>query len=647
MKHVASTLLLLLLLGGREAQAQKPVEALDSKHPEVRLEAFLPTRLDNSHVEAAQAYRRLLRNAGTTPAKVEMLKKRIARLVPLLPEVVLRQVIEGDWRAPPEEWKVKEEAGKHLLAWWRSQDPLPATPENERLAEHLRRVAHAKEHYAHEESLVGFDDRGVTYVRYGPPARRGAVEYNSSRFFREVFRFGVPVSRGDFPGNELWLYSNIDRAGYYLFVEADSGYRLAETTNELLPSGLRRGFGRTDRGLNIAYSATAALRFIYEQLALYHSDFALPYSQVENYAAFQEQQQSFEEKGVETPSNRVTVGFGVGHERVVAESPRSGAPLPHNFVQATLSDSRTRDRRAVQRREEAMPRQHSGVMEGKAKLPVTLRAARFLEKEGTTRVEVYWSIPPEGLSRSDTGAVSGDLLFLLTAVPQSKDFRRQTTDHKRYLLERTMGKRERVFPPQTYTFESASDTFHLALQWNRHPARFRNGVVLPGSDWRVYTHCLDSLTALSDDGSRLEMSDLKPMVLPQEEGLGEAKLTEAATLYPFPAVASETPLLLYFETYHLAFGINEKTRYTVEYEIYRRTERGGLRGVLGGDEQQRTATKATYTGESRTAKEFILLDLEKWSAEEGSKLRITVRVTDEVTEQEKERSIDFEVYPEQ
>ena len=55
--------------------------------------------------------------------------------------------------------------------YWSANDPLRLTPENEHLLEHLARVAYADLRFsAPELHLRGWEtDRGVIYVRYGPP----------------------------------------------------------------------------------------------------------------------------------------------------------------------------------------------------------------------------------------------------------------------------------------------------------------------------------------------------------------------------------------------------------------------------------------------------------------------------------------------
>lgn len=56
-----------------------------------------------------------------------------------------------------------------LRRFWKEFDPTPTTEENERKAEHERRVAHALEHYSTQFWGRPWDDRGDAYIKFGEP----------------------------------------------------------------------------------------------------------------------------------------------------------------------------------------------------------------------------------------------------------------------------------------------------------------------------------------------------------------------------------------------------------------------------------------------------------------------------------------------
>ncbi|MDQ7054354.1 MAG: GWxTD domain-containing protein [candidate division KSB1 bacterium] len=95
-----------------------------------------------------------------------------------------------------------------LRRFWREADPTPATPENERYMEHYQRLAYARDHYP-SAGPRGYDDRGMIYVRFGPPD--------------EVF---VQPSDNFFRGTESWLYHRLGNVSFD-FIEFGATYELS------------------------------------------------------------------------------------------------------------------------------------------------------------------------------------------------------------------------------------------------------------------------------------------------------------------------------------------------------------------------------------------------------------------------------------
>ncbi|MCY3773039.1 MAG: tetratricopeptide repeat protein [Gemmatimonadetes bacterium] len=69
-----------------------------------------------------------------------------------------------------EKLESEEEKAEFRRRFWAARDPQPATPVNERLVEHYRRVMHAREHFAGGQQP--WDRRGGIYIRYGEPDDR-------------------------------------------------------------------------------------------------------------------------------------------------------------------------------------------------------------------------------------------------------------------------------------------------------------------------------------------------------------------------------------------------------------------------------------------------------------------------------------------
>ncbi len=71
------------------------------------------------------------------------------------------ETLEQFQAASPEAWKGLSEA------FWAGRDPAPVTGANERLLEHYRRLAFAREHFG--TYVFPWDARGEVYIRYGNP----------------------------------------------------------------------------------------------------------------------------------------------------------------------------------------------------------------------------------------------------------------------------------------------------------------------------------------------------------------------------------------------------------------------------------------------------------------------------------------------
>jgi hypothetical protein len=223
---------------------------------------------------------------------------------------------------------------------------------------------------------------------------------------------------------------------------------------------------------------------------------------------------------------------------------------------------------------------------------------------------------------------SEDYLLTTSVAQRDADQRNRFIDQKNYLLSTELAGN---LPSHTVTVMGDTATYNLALQWDQRWALSGDSedTLQPGARLKLGTYRLDTLQALEQNETRLEMSDIKPLLV--EEGAA----LETAPPYPYRLLRAETPLALYFEVYNLDFGPSDQTAYAVSYEVVRRGERR-----LGPNDDSRTRSRTAYTGESRTACEFIMPDLQD-EATSGD-LDIVIYVTDENSGQSVSRSIPFE-----
>ncbi len=129
--------------------------------------------------------------------------------------------------------------GTRLVLWWQQQDPLPATPGNQRLEEHLTRDAFALHKYAQENDIRGFDDRGEIYIRLGKPSRSKQVTIKKSALL-------VSPHSSKVPENEFWVYKHVGYDAHYVFLRKTpkQAFELGYAT-DLIPQDLRNGRRKT------------------------------------------------------------------------------------------------------------------------------------------------------------------------------------------------------------------------------------------------------------------------------------------------------------------------------------------------------------------------------------------------------------------
>lgn len=580
---------------------------------------------------ATEAYREMLKRIGEgahTPEERKSLAQRLRHLALVLPEQARRRAGLPASDADITADVVPSVRGDRLLTWWRSEDPLTATRKNEQLREHLRRVAHALEEYGHPDPIYGFDERGEIYVRLGPPDHDVTVNYSESRLTDLIYEreVGVDVNFSDFPKNEFWSYGEVDRRLYYIFVQKQTGgpYTIG-TVEDLLPRTLRAAYGSSRRAQQRSVYALSVLRAIYRKYSPFHPNMARRHDEVANYLQY--------------------VRSG-GQEQFVSANDRP----PSVFLNKTILRDSNKDAVAARERKERAPTQLSTAKRNYDPLALAVRTTRFLNEDGTTRTEVYWA-PESGAFypseqqrerlREEGYQNFANFLVQLTATQQAPNYRDRIVNRKNYRITE-VGDGESTIPAQTFSTKRGDSTlYHLSLQWDQYVVDVEKQDV--GPKVQVATERHDSLQALSNDPNELEMSDLRPVLLPE----GKAPIAKNTLPYPFEDVTTDTPIALYFEIYHLPRGPDDRTEYTVEYTVQGRADRGKIAELFFGKDEQETVVSSTYEGTKRTSEEFIRLDVESWDLETKTTATVSVHVTDEITGQQVERTIQFQLRPSQ
>jgi len=238
-----------------------------------------------------------------------------------------------------------------LIVWWHRQDPLHHSETNERLQEHLARIAYAREHYAYPKDARGVDDRGEIYIRLGAPLRDKQIKIVSAGVWLNPYSARLP-------DNDFWEYRQIDKEAHYLFIRTSRNrpYKIS-TAEDLIPRDLVSSRRRAGLLLSV-------MEEVFAQLALAHPHYGSTYDALNNY--------------LNIP------GY-------------SGANA-YQFARRVLDKARLDDDLYDRNRDYIIPASFTNALRGADPLTVATRWARFLEPDGRTRVELYWGISSSALA---------------------------------------------------------------------------------------------------------------------------------------------------------------------------------------------------------------------------------------------------------
>lgn len=586
--------------------------------------------VSTEYIPAARAYLKLFRHADPstlTASERQTLHRHVAQMEFLLPDSLHTALIDDVEALRDGEGGLNANATHQLARWWKRKDPRPATQLNERLVEHLQRVAEAEQHFG-DESLRGFDDRGQIYVRLGRPDVRR--ELTSTSLARSVSSQAAFV-----PQNELWRYHGFGRHSHYLFVKRGTGYELAGVT-DLLPSSLRHNMSGSGA------LAALALYDFYNALVPRVPEYFPLFDKVDDTVARLKQ----------IASERMTTVARLADSNFDPEgSGRSRFPA---LRQPFFQEARRVDYEVAQIREREVPTVRSEMTDAAGDVPVSVRTARFLRPDGSTRTEVYWSIPNAALRAAPQ--VKGTLLRTGRLPADEHRLRLTTIRYGTAYQNREEQAMDFQFTPaeepaHAHTFgmmlPGTSRLHHLALQWDHYLAAEGNAQG-DSTTWNHAgraVHWIDSLYTLSSDPGQLVLSDLVPLKADSLHRVDQIRSDTSFQVAPYTpdTLGTDTKLAFYVEAYHLTFDANDQTRYTVDYEVKRRTPRTGLARLVRSDEETITTASTSYSGTRRTAREYVLLDPSEWNA--TGTLQVTVRITDEVSGQQAKRSLAFELQP--
>lgn len=97
-----------------------------------------------------------------------------------------------------------------LTEFWIKQDPFPSSSYNERLFEHWERIQHARKKFrVRHNTPYQTDDRGLIYVRFGPPAEIKQRSVSINRVIDPASDTNIPLHNNISLKAEIWYYRNL------------------------------------------------------------------------------------------------------------------------------------------------------------------------------------------------------------------------------------------------------------------------------------------------------------------------------------------------------------------------------------------------------------------------------------------------------
>ncbi len=417
--------------------------------------------------------------------------------------------------------------------FWTAFDPNPLLPENDRLLDHLLRIAYARENFAARDWPF-IDDRGRYYIRYGKPAVRYSdpggirrVGLFSPAFYERITRYLYNFKNGpqrmySVPANETWSYENVAENFLIHFVSKGKEYREVKSLSEILPTRRRAHLAwhwsdlikrRASVSPALSHAANAIEQFEVDLLTVFSSEFS------------------------------------------------TGEKLSRNSAHEKMITTLKEGEKPVYKARKVEPDATYSPRIARSRLPFYYSLAQFLGEAGKTRVEMDIYVPVEKDPSAYHDAVPTDTLrYTYGGMFRDRFFQPvEKQERRRTILVHHDGE-DRFFAVERFVFQLPPRRLEMTVQVQDSAAQrlgYRKTTV------KVRDFDIRELT-LSDIQFFRQASDSAHLVV--RNGL-------PLDVYPSVRILRSVPLLCYFEIYNLhTSGIDEA--YEVSYEV--RTDRSKI-----------------------------------------------------------------------
>ncbi|MDQ7066488.1 MAG: GWxTD domain-containing protein [candidate division KSB1 bacterium] len=478
-------------------------------------------------------------------------------------------------------YKSASDKSQWLRRFWLRHDPTPATLANERLVEHYLRLQVARTRYRSPQPR-GYDDRGVIYVRYGPP---------DDRFIS---------SMGEFTrDNESWVYHRLGDVSFD-FIEYGGLFYLVDDISKAIVPNENKLFSLVQlfeerSNLNLAYQVTAAnLRMVLQSIR----------------------------SGQAAPAMRVG---DIIRQDYIARIDRVKQSLP---AHASTYRPREKPLKFVISLASFGP-EFENLERIKSKEKGVLR------EKNTSRLELYYAILLKELiaNKLFDGSRPPYVFWDFAVYNKVHDLLLQKEDSLKLDLAAVLSQKDYV---SQLTFFLQPDTYRIALDI-RSPQTNQRGMMQMLV--AVPEFPKDRLS-MSD----IELASIVRPAAPEDREKGFIKNGLYVRPYPYRVIVRQQPIFVYFEIYGLFLDESGTARYRVTYEVEQKGPSGvlALLSALNpfGGKKSSLSLSYEYTTDDRYVPQYTSLD---FSGLEPGEHRLVVRVEDLVAGVGVEKKIKFKL----
>jgi GWxTD domain-containing protein len=544
-----------------------------------------------------------------------------------------KYIIHADELALYETLSTPEEYKAFFRSFWERRDPMPSRGLNARLSEHYRRLLVAENEYAYYGLRIWHNN----------PDRRGDLDFPAAYALNDAFndkglifiRHGEPDVREIQVGDDMEFQTvKGDVDPYYSPVEHSSGsvWRPNESWRYYRPQQMDFHFVRTDGANNWRLTPELTHMAMLEN----REHWGAPYAQMAEAA----RRMSDIQAGKTESFTAVVPGVASLDEQLPDEI-QSRVDSVNRGQRADLTrvadnnrnyfDFTSMRRRMVEQSREAVTLaldsdQHTW-QEDIETIDMPHVVSTFRGEGGETEVEIYFALPIGKITeRADAGIGTVDIEVgyalhdtAWQAVSQEAQLKRMPTspDPSAALID-------------FFRFTVPPDSYHVAIHCapseTSQLGGYKFGYQVP--DYRQPALALSDVVLANyagpaDEASRFNRGDIH------------------LSPNPFQRFSVRQPVYVYFEVYHLGLDGSDKTDYTIEYILTPLTSKPKFLGLIGGGDRPSLSLRMDHSSTTPSPVEYTEIDV---SNIDPGPYELTVRVTDKLTGEVRERTRPLELY---